>query len=249
MRPFSCDEPAAIPHHESASRASAAEYLVQGAKYADTFDQNSSARMWSAACDLIVSQTGEISGSVLGGEILQAARDWFLKAGRVSDALELAVRHIVVLKHHEQRASLHKAYCAQTILELTIGDVVRADRSYLEHLQDSQYLHADEAAIAEDLIRSFKMNDAELLEKTLANHRVTFLDPPITQLAKALALTSDFDVDLPVETKPPGVPASVDETVTPAVPAADIEPPTDDEGLPGEAQATADEEDLGFDLT
>ncbi len=214
----------------------AADFLVQGAKHASTFDLDTSARLYNAACDLIVApQTGEIGGSVLGGEIIQAARDWFLNNGRLRDALGLAARHIVVLKHHEQRTSLHKAYCAQTILELGIGDVVRADRSYLDHLQDTEYLRADEAQIAEDLIRSFKMNDPALLETTLANHKLTFLDPPIVQLARSLAIQHDFAVEVPTaEDSSKTAQSSVGDASTLAADAAD------DNGA---------EEELGFDLT
>ena len=214
----------------------AADFLVQGAKHASTFDLDTSARLYNAACDLIVApQTGEIGGSVLGGEIIQAARDWFLNNGRLRDALGLAARHIVVLKHHEQRTSLHKAYCAQTILELGIGDVVRADRSYLDHLQDTEYLRADEAQIAEDLIRSFKMNDPALLETTLANHKLTFLDPPIVQLARSLAIQHDFAVEVPTaEDSSKTAQSSVGDASTLAADAAD------DNGA---------EEELDFDLT
>jgi hypothetical protein len=61
--------------------------------------------------------------------------------------------------------SLARSYCAETILALALGDVVAADKTFLEvHLQNSTYLTARECKLAEDLIRAIKSSDIEALE-------------------------------------------------------------------------------------
>lgn len=61
--------------------------------------------------------------------------------------------------------SLARSYCAETILALALGDVVAADKTFLEvHLQNSTYLTARECKLAEDLIRAVKSSDIEALE-------------------------------------------------------------------------------------
>jgi len=61
--------------------------------------------------------------------------------------------------------SLSRAYCAESILALAIGDVVAADKYFLEiHLQNNNYLTSRECKLSEDLIRAVKMRNDEDLE-------------------------------------------------------------------------------------
>ena len=176
----------------------AAEYLVQAAKVAATASSaDACAAQWADACDLIVARdTLELGGGACGSEILQQALNWSVSQQRLAEALELLPRYCVALKARDQPGTLFKAYLSQTVLELALGDVVRADRTYLEHLQDDRYLHADEAQLAGDLVQAFKQNDATLLDKTIRDHRLTFLDNPVTRVAKGLVLSSEFDFEL-----------------------------------------------------
>lgn len=61
--------------------------------------------------------------------------------------------------------SLARSYCAETILALALGDVVAAEKTFVEvHLQNSTYLTARECKLAEDLIRAIKSSDVEVLD-------------------------------------------------------------------------------------
>ena len=61
--------------------------------------------------------------------------------------------------------TLSRAFCAETVLTLALGDVVAADKFFLEvHLQNSNYLQSRECKLAEDLIRAVKMRSTDDLE-------------------------------------------------------------------------------------
>jgi len=61
--------------------------------------------------------------------------------------------------------SLSRAFCVETVLALALGDVVAADKSFLEvHLQNNNYLTSRECKLAEDLIRAIKIRDVDDLE-------------------------------------------------------------------------------------
>ena len=65
--------------------------------------------------------------------------------------------------------SLARAFAAETILTLALGDVVAADKYFLEvHLQRNSYLRARECKLSEDLIRAVKTMDGEALEEARA---------------------------------------------------------------------------------
>jgi len=62
--------------------------------------------------------------------------------------------------------SLSRAFVTETILSLSLGDVVGADRNFLEtHLQKDSYLKSRECKLAEDLIRAVKDMDGDALEE------------------------------------------------------------------------------------
>jgi len=61
--------------------------------------------------------------------------------------------------------SLSRAFCVETILALAMGDVVTADKFFLQvHLQKNHYLSSRECKLSEDLIRAVKMRDVDALD-------------------------------------------------------------------------------------
>ena len=91
--------------------------------------------------------------------------------------------------------SLSRAFAAETVLCLALGDVVAADKYFLEvHLQKDSYLSSRECKLSEDLIRAIKDMDGEALEEArdpngsnwaaLAN-----LDPSLRGFVKNLRMS------------------------------------------------------------
>jgi len=61
--------------------------------------------------------------------------------------------------------TLSRSYCVETILALAMGDIITADKYFLEvHLQKNSYLTSRECKLSEDLIRAVKMRDVDDLE-------------------------------------------------------------------------------------
>lgn len=100
-------------------------------------------------------------------ETLGKAVNKFVEYGEYKSALYAAGSVSAVLESDGfSTISLSRAYCVETILTLALGDVVAADKNFLEvHLQNNNYLSSRECKLAEDLIRAIKSrNIAELDE-------------------------------------------------------------------------------------
>jgi len=88
--------------------------------------------------------------------------------------------------------SLGRSYLSETILQLAMGDVVAADRTFLEHhLQKNSYLTSRECKLAEDLIRAIKSMDQEALDAAKLENRAAManLDPNMRALVLDLKTT------------------------------------------------------------
>lgn len=99
-------------------------------------------------------------------EILFQAVKKFVEYGEYKSAL-YATGAVTALLEHEglTTISLSRSFCVETILALAIGDVVTADKYFVQaHLQNSNYLTSRECKLAEDLIRAVKMRDVDDLE-------------------------------------------------------------------------------------
>jgi len=72
-----------------------------------------------------------------------------------------------ILEHDNYATiSLSRAYVIETIITLALGDVVAADKYFMQvHLQKNSYLESRECKLAEDLIRAVKARDMEELEE------------------------------------------------------------------------------------
>lgn len=88
--------------------------------------------------------------------------------------------------------SLSRAFCTETIITLALGDVVSADKYFMEvHLQRTSYLSSRECKLAEDLTRAVKMMDGDALEEarspTGANRAaLANLDPGLRSLVNRI---------------------------------------------------------------
>jgi hypothetical protein len=62
--------------------------------------------------------------------------------------------------------SLSRAFLAETILTLAMGDPIAAEENFLQrHVQKSSYLNSRECKLAEELFRAVKTRDTETLEE------------------------------------------------------------------------------------
>ena len=111
-----------------------------------------------------------------------------VKIKRYQDALNLIQRMIPICVALEQPSNVHKYCLSITILHLAMGDIVAADRSFTEHLQDDGYLHSNECHLAEDLVIAFKNSNEESLQEVLKKQGFNYLDNQIGRLAKKLSL-------------------------------------------------------------
>lgn len=99
-------------------------------------------------------------------ETVARAVEKFAEYGEYKSALYAAGAVTALLEQDGfSTISLSRAYCVESILSLAIGDVVAADKYFLEvHLQNNNYLTSRECKLAEDLIRAVKMRNEEDLE-------------------------------------------------------------------------------------
>lgn len=99
-------------------------------------------------------------------ETVARAVEKFAEYGEYKSALYAAGAVTALLEQDGfSTISLSRAYCVESILALAIGDVVAADKYFLEvHLQNNNYLTSRECKLAEDLIRAVKMRNEEDLE-------------------------------------------------------------------------------------
>ena len=99
-------------------------------------------------------------------ETLSKAIQKFVEYGEFKSALYTAGAVSALLEADGYSTiTLSRAFCVETILTLAIGDVVAADKYFLEiHLQNNSYLSSRECKLAEDLIRAVKMRNVEDME-------------------------------------------------------------------------------------
>merc|ERR1711982_219063 len=97
-----------------------------------------------------------------------------------------------LLEIQDASISLHRAYLTETILQLTLKDVMGADKTFLEvHLQKNSYLSSRECKLAEDLIRAVKSMDCNELDTAKLENRSALanLDPSVRLLVMNLRLS------------------------------------------------------------
>jgi len=105
-----------------------------------------------------------------------------------------------LLEIQDASISLHRAYLTETILQLTLKDVIGADKTFLEvHLQKNSYLSSRECKLAEDLIRAVKSMDCNELDTAKLENRSALanLDPSVRLLVMNLRLSGGGKKQVP----------------------------------------------------
>ncbi|EGZ20160.1 hypothetical protein PHYSODRAFT_494284 [Phytophthora sojae] len=164
----------------------AADALVKGAQACETHGCGADdvLPLYWRACDLLEAQ-GKPHFAV---ETFRKTLSFLVKSGKNSDAIKLLDRMAALYEAMDQRHNVHKAHLSQVILQLASGDVPAADALYSRCLQDDSFLTSDDCALAEDLVRAFKMGNEELLQATVRKPGFMALDNQIGRVCRKLSV-------------------------------------------------------------
>lgn len=104
------------------------------------------------------------------------------------EIVEFCNRMIRIFTGLEAEASKCRMMLTITLLQLELGDVVGADRGFMDNLSDSDYLKSNESALAEDFLSAYKELDCDKLEASQRSHNLMHLDRSVQTMARGLSL-------------------------------------------------------------
>jgi hypothetical protein len=111
------------------------------------------------------------------------------------EAIDIAERTVLVSTAFDIESNMCKAMASITVLELTMGDVVQAQQTYLQvHLSNSQYIKSKECEMSDLLVMACHQQDMDLLDQAKSHPQLHFMDFEIQKLVKNISLFG-FDVD------------------------------------------------------
>ncbi|KAG7400446.1 hypothetical protein PHYBOEH_005821 [Phytophthora boehmeriae] len=170
----------------------AADALVKGAQACETHGSNADdvLPLYYRACDLLEAQ----DKPHFAVESFRKTLSFLVKHARYNEAVKLLDRMVVLYEAMDQRHNVHKMNLSQVILMLASGDVPAADALYSRCLQDDSFLSSDDCALAEDLVRAFKMGNEELLQATVRKPGFMALDNQIGRICRKLSVYGAADV-------------------------------------------------------
>ncbi|RLN95162.1 hypothetical protein BBJ28_00017857 [Nothophytophthora sp. Chile5] len=177
----------------------AADALVKGAAACEAHGMavNDVLPLYMSACELLEAQ----DKPHFAVETFRKTLSFLAKHALYADALKLLDRMVTLFEAMDQRHNAHKCGLSQVVLLLASGDVPAADALYSRLLQDDAFLASDDCALAEDLVRAFKMGNEELLQTTVRKPGFLALDNQIGRICRKLSV---YGTSLDA---PPAVPA------------------------------------------
>ena len=172
-----------------------ADTYIKAAKILETEEPAKAKLLYDKGCDMAFPEnTPSERISQLHPGSLEMFRDKFnflLKQSMYTDALTHASRMIALFRGFGTDNSMMKTMLAITILQLTLGDVVKAEQTHLQdHFNNSAYLNSKECKLADDFIIAFKNFDVELLDQTQTAPDLNYVDREIQNLARKLTFKS-----------------------------------------------------------
>lgn len=172
-----------------------ADTYVKAAKILETALPEKAKALYDKGCDMAFpASTPKERIPQLHPGSLEMFRDKFnflLKQAMYTDALTHASRMISLFRGFGSDNSMTKTMLAITVLQLTVGDVVKAEQTHLqEHFNNSTYLNSKECKLADEFIMAFKNFDGELLVQTQAAPDLNYVDREIQNLARKLTFKS-----------------------------------------------------------
>uniref|UniRef100_M4C024 Gamma-soluble NSF attachment protein n=1 Tax=Hyaloperonospora arabidopsidis (strain Emoy2) TaxID=559515 RepID=M4C024_HYAAE len=170
----------------------AADALVKGAQACES--QGSSVDdvlpLYTHACELLEAQ----DKPHFAVETFRKLQSFLVKYEKYRDAIALLDRLTALYEAMDQRHNVHKCRLSQVILHLASGDVPAADALYSKCLQDDAFLSSDDCALAEDLVRAYKMGNEDLLRATVRKPGFLALDNQIGRVSRKLSIYGPGDV-------------------------------------------------------
>lgn len=152
---------------------------------------------WRGACALILDEGDDVATNDIGPtghEVFGRAVEYLYAQKRWSEAVALLPRYQACLSKNGMTSTLHKTYLCHAVIELHLGDVVKAHATFMTHLGDSNYLTTGECKAEEEIVMAVKNNDANDLAQALdTNSSFRFIDRHVAELARALQVD---DLDL-----------------------------------------------------
>ncbi|CAI5720690.1 unnamed protein product [Peronospora destructor] len=173
----------------------AADALVKGAQACESHGSNVDdvLPLYWQSCDLLEAQ----DKPHFAVETFRKTLSFLVKHEQYSDAFKLLDRMTTLYEAMDQKHNVHKTHLSQVILYLASGDVPAADALYSRCLQDDSFLSSDDCALAEDLVRAFKMGNEELLQATVRKPGFMALDNQIGRICRKLSVYGSADAALP----------------------------------------------------
>jgi len=167
--------------------------LIRAAK---AVEESNSSRAWSiylrAIDTMFPDNMSDNQITSVPAMTIDAMRDilkFLLKGRLIKQALIFLPRMIALYSLQGYESLMCKAMVTLTFLQLEIGDVVLADKTFVQdHLSSSLYLRSPECKLAEDFITAFKNMDPTQLETVQSARELGYLDFEVQQLAKGLSL-------------------------------------------------------------
>lgn len=184
-----------------------ADMLSRAAKEWVHVDKAKAQSVFLQACErMFPKATPADAVAKLHPKVLDIFRDaflFFVTEKMFSFALSTARRSIEIFTAFESDVSLCKMLTSVTIIQLSAGNVVQADDTFLqEHLSIAVYLRSKECALAEDLLTAMKSRDVEKLDAAQRSPDLTYLERDVQALAKTLTINGANDWPEPREEAP-----------------------------------------------
>lgn len=166
----------------------AADALVKGAQACENngVGADNVLPLYWQACDLLEAQ----DKPHFAVDTFRKTLSFLVKYGKHSEAVKLLDRMNALYEAMDQQHNIHKMQLCQIILMLAVGDVSAADALYSRSLQDDSFLSSDDCALAEDLVRAYKMGNEELLQATIRKPGFLALDNQIGRICRKLSVYS-----------------------------------------------------------
>lgn len=125
-------------------------------------------------------------------EVARTAFAFFVQTKKYKEALLLAKRMVQLFSAFELESAANKALLSITALQLTLGDAVAAQQTYLqEHLSSAQYLRSKECEMADLLVLAFTNRDLDQLDKAKLHSHLPYLDRELQNLIRDLDIFAE----------------------------------------------------------
>ncbi|CAH0476860.1 unnamed protein product [Peronospora belbahrii] len=182
-------EKASSLYVEMGELGKAADALLKGAQTCESHGCSSLnlddlLPLYWQACDLLEAQ----DKPHFAVDTFRKTLSFLVKHGKYMEGIKLLDRMVILYQAMDQSHNVHKAHLSQVILHLAVGDVPAADALYSRCLQDDSFLSSDDCALAEDLVRAFKMGNEDLLQATVRKPGFMALDNETGRLCRKLSV-------------------------------------------------------------